>query len=161
MHIWVLRVRAVYIGSRETVSTVRGKPWAPTPNQWTIYNWHLLANKKKINFCQCCLTGCFNHTSGPRSSWPTQHKLSGIFVNFLFCFALLWHFWFCLIDLLLVHFCLHTTPPHKQWHYTCEKRLGNEQHSNSKWYCHRPSRVWWDLKGAQHWCGRKAATRAI
>ena len=53
----------------------------------------LHAHHRKTSCLQWCITGYINYTQEQvpcsKSSWSTQNKLSGIFEDLLFCFALL------------------------------------------------------------------------
>lgn len=66
------------------------------------------SGKGEIQFLQWSLTGSHKPHSRAgfmhRSSWPTQNKLGAIFVDFMFCFSILFIFIFCLVGLLLVCF---------------------------------------------------------
>lgn len=80
--------RAAKVQFRQDSSTERGK-WAqdPTPNQGATYNLTPIDK----GFLQWRLTRYISHTSGkgpmPKSSWPRQNELTGIFVAFLCCFV--------------------------------------------------------------------------
>lgn len=76
------------------------------PNQEAIYTWCTLRRGKSV-FSNKVLMGSyqtkFRAGSMPTSSWPTQNKFCGIFVDFCFiCFWGAYYFVFCFFILIFI-----------------------------------------------------------